>query len=103
MSPHPNRSALYFRTIHISQATHNSGTAIWWYQQSLQSPQMAYQMNQRPYMQNQANDGTGGLVQQFQNQDLPHHDQARQVGRHLRQHHHDRVTGESKGQQHQAI
>ena len=40
------------------------------YQQNLQSPQAAYQMNQRPYMQNQANDGTGGLVQQFQQQNL---------------------------------
>ena len=39
-------------------------------QHSLQSPQAAYQMNSRPYMANNQNDGTNQMVQQFANQDL---------------------------------
>ena len=41
-------------------------------QANLQSPQPAYQANSRPYMptNNNANDGTSGLIQQFSNQDL---------------------------------
>ncbi|KAF7846319.1 hypothetical protein BT93_L4624 [Corymbia citriodora subsp. variegata] len=38
------------------------------YQQQVQQPQPAYQANQQPYMQNQANDALNRLPQQFQQQ-----------------------------------
>jgi len=49
----------YVPSYQFQQPTHN-----------LQSPQPAYQTNSRPYMNQNANDSTNGLIQQFSNQDL---------------------------------
>lgn len=69
LSPNPNQQQGYFLSHPYTQANPQYAQQ-YGYQQNLQSPQAAYQMNARPYMQNQVNDGTGGLVQQFQNHDL---------------------------------
>lgn len=70
LSPNPSQQQGYFLNHPYTQANPQYAQQQYGYQQNLQSPQAAYQMNARPYMQNQANDGTTGLVQQFQNQDL---------------------------------
>lgn len=71
MSPNPNQPQPgYFMNHPYTQQNPQFSQQQYGYQQNLQSPQAAYQMNSRGFMQNQANDGTGGLVQQFQNQDL---------------------------------
>ncbi|KIW52175.1 hypothetical protein PV05_07836 [Exophiala xenobiotica] len=73
LSPNPTTNNGYFMNQTFSPPSQQAQ-----YQQQyqyhtqggLQSPQPAYQGNSRPYMVNNNNDGTSGLIQQFSNQDL---------------------------------
>ncbi|KIV79973.1 hypothetical protein PV11_07511 [Exophiala sideris] len=74
LSPNPTTNAGYFMNQNFSppsQQLQYQQQYQYQTQPGLQSPQPAYQANTRPYMvNNNHNDATSGLIQQFSNQDL---------------------------------
>ncbi|KAI1616800.1 protein-serine/threonine kinase [Exophiala viscosa] len=76
LSPNPTTNAGYFMNQTFSpppqQQVQYQQQYQYQTQSGLQSPQPAYQANTRPYMvnNNNHNDATSGLIQQFSNQDL---------------------------------
>lgn len=70
LSPIPSTQQQSYFTTHPFTQQNPQFAQQYQYQQNLQSPQPSYQTNQRQFMQNNVHDGTSGLVQQFQNQDL---------------------------------
>ncbi|KAK4924680.1 Serine/threonine-protein kinase [Elasticomyces elasticus] len=71
-SPHPNQNpqGYFMNHPYNNNAQAQQFQQQYYQQQNVQQPSAAYQMNSRPYMQNQGPDGAAGLVQQFQQHDL---------------------------------